>query len=75
MLTMLWSCRKKGGACLQWFGHVERKECAYNALVMWKEGKSVLTMIWSCRKKGGACLQWFGHVERREERALNGLVM
>ena len=32
---MLWSCRKKGGACLQWFGHVERKEeCAYNALVM-----------------------------------------
>ena len=32
---MLWSCRKKGGACLQCFGHVERREeHAYYALVM-----------------------------------------
>ena len=31
---MVWSCRKNGGAYLQWFGHVEREEHAYNALVM-----------------------------------------
>ena len=32
---MVWSRRKKGGVCLQWFGHVgRREEGAYNALVM-----------------------------------------
>ena len=58
---MLRSCRKKGGACLQCFGHVERR--------------CVLTMLWSCRKKGEACLQCFGHVERREEHTYSDLVM
>ena len=58
--TMVWPL-EKGGACLQQFGHVERREgSAYNGLIMWKEGRSVLRMVWSCRK---------------EEHAYNGLVM
>ena len=43
---MIWSCRKKGRACLQWFGHVERREeRAYNGLVMQREGRSVLDLV------------------------------
>ena len=43
---MIWSCRKKGRARLQWFGHVERREeRAYNGLVMQREGRSVLDLV------------------------------